>query len=238
MKAYLAGLIARFDALARRERWLVAAAILGGALLIGWTLIIDPAQERSRTAVRGIADQRAQLAALAAQTAALQGPGQHPEALAAAELAALKRQLNGLNERFAALQGQLVAPQGMAGLLEDLLGRKSGLRLLSLRTLPVAPVLATEDGAGAASSTSSASSANPVTAVAAAAKPAGGLFKHGVELKLEGSYAELADYLARLEKSPQKLLWSSVSLATEKHPTLVLTLTVFTLSLDQTWLIV
>ena len=43
---------------------------------------------------------------------------------------------------------------------------------------------------------------------------------------------------ARLEKSPQKLLWSRVSLSADKHPKLVLTLTVFTLSLDRTWLIV
>ena len=38
-------------------------------------------------------------------------------------------------------QGALVPPQRVAGLLEDMIGRRSGLRLLSLRTLPVTPVL-------------------------------------------------------------------------------------------------
>ena len=59
-----------------------------------------------------------------------------------------------------------------------------------------------------------------------------------MEIKLEGGYADLAEYLARLEKSGQKLLWERVSLSAEQHPRLVLTLTVYTLSLDRAWLIV
>jgi len=34
------------------------------------------------------------------------------------------------------------------------------------------------------------------------------------------------------------LLWSGVSLSADKHPRLVLTLTVYSLSLDRAWLIV
>jgi MSHA biogenesis protein MshJ len=236
MTSLLSGAAARFDALAPRERRLVAVAAIGGALLIGWTMIIDPSLARSRIAERAIAEQRSQLAALQAQTLVLQSPGRNPEMLAAAELAELKKQLNALNERFAALEGELVAPERMAGLLEDLLGHQGGPRLLSLRTLPVAPVLEKKDGAEGGTGSSVAASVS--ASASAKAAPVAGLFKHGVEIKLEGGYAELADYLARLEKSPQKLLWSSVSLSAEKHPRLVLTLTVFTLSLDRTWLIV
>lgn len=222
MKALLSGLMAKYDALAQRERTLVGVALLGGVLLIGWSLFIDPAITRLRVAERGIVDQRSQRVALQAQVLALQSPEQDPEALARAELAGFKKQLNAQNERLVTMESALVPPQRMAGLLENMIGRKSSLRLLSLRTLPVAPVLDKKEGAE----------------VPAATKSTAGLYKHGVEIKLEGSYAELADYLARLEKAPQKLLWSSVSLSTENHPKLVLTLTVFTLSLDRTWLIV
>ena len=225
MKSFFLGLAEKFDALAKRERYLVAVALLGGVLLLGWTTIVDPARSRSRVAERAIVEQRAQLATLAAQLQALQ-TGPNPEALAAAELVEIKQQIKALYGRYAALGGSLVAPQQVAGLLEEMLGGKSNLRLLSLRTLPVAPVLETKERAPAAA-------VNPP----AAAAPAG-LYKHGVEIRLEGGYAELADYLQRLEKSPQKLLWSSVSLSAENHPKLVLTLTVFTLSLDRTWLIV
>ena len=231
MKSFFLGLAAKFDALARRERYLVAVGGFGGALLVGWTMVIDPALSRSRLAERAIVDQRTQLAALKAQTLGLQSPAQSPEVRAAAQLADLKIQLSALYQRFSALGGELVPPQRMAGLLEDMLGRQGSLRLLSLRTLPVVSVLDKKEVADVAAAPSAA------RVVAVANAPAG-LFKHGVEITLEGSYAELTDYLARLEKSPQKLLWSSVSLSVEKHPKLVLTLTVFTLSLDRTWLIV
>ena len=229
MKSFFSGLAARFDALAKRERYLVMVAVYGGVLLIGWTALIDPALSRVRIAERAIIDQRSQLAALGAQTQALQSPAQNPEVQAGAELAELKKQLNALYARYAALGGELVPPQRMARLLEEMLGHKSRVRLLSLRTLPVAPVLDRSADAGAV--------ASAATVAATASAPAG-LYKHGVEIKLEGSYAELADYLARLEKSPQKLLWSGATLSAENHPKLVLTLTVFTLSLDRTWLIV
>ena len=218
MKSFYLGLADKFDALALRERYLVAVALLGGVLLVGWTMIVDPALVRSRVAERAIVNQRSQLATLAAQTQALQAPEKNPEALAGAELAELKKRLSALNARFAALGGDLVPPERMAGLLEELLGRKRGLHLLGLRTLPAASVL------------------EPKAAGVEAG--AAGLYKHGVEISLEGGYAELTEYLAQLEKSPQKLLWSSVTLSAETYPKLVLTLTVYTLSLDRTWLIV
>ena len=235
MKAYFLNLAARFDALAKRERRLVAVALIGVVVMLVWALLIDPAQLRQRLAESGIAEQRAQLSALSAQIATLQAPGQNPEALATAELAAVKSQLAALQARYQALGGRLVAPQQVGALLEELLEHSGGLRLLSLRTLPVAPVLG-DKAAGAVAAESGAKSA--AAAAATNTDAAAGLYQHGVEIRLEGSYAELAAYLERLEQSPQKLLWNSVSLSADDHPRLVLTLTVTTLSLDRTWLIV
>ena len=222
MKALFLNLTAKFDALAVRERRLLAAALLGGTVLLSWSLFIDPALTKTRSAGRFQIEQQAQLTALNAQMAALNSPAQNPDTQALAELESLKKEIAALGEQFSALEASLVPPQRMSSLLEDMIGRRSSLRLISLRTLPVTPVLDKKEGAD----------------VPGAARPAAGLYKHGVEIRLEGSYAELADYLARLEKSPQKLLWSNLVLAADKHPKLVLTLTVYTLSLDRTWLIV
>ena len=222
MKARFLQLAAKYDALAQRERWLVAVAVLGGVLMLGWSLVIDPALMRIRMAERGITEQTAQLSMFRGQLTALQSSARDPEVLARNELEGIKKQLGEVSVRLSAMERELVPPQRMTGLLEEMIGRKNGLRLLSLRTLPVASVVEKKENAEASE----------------AKKLTSGLFKHGVEIKLEGSYAELSDYLARLEKSPQKLLWSSVALSAEKHPKLVLTLTVFTLSLDRAWLIV
>ena len=124
----------------------------------------------------------------------------------------------------------------MSGVLEEMIGRQTGLRLLSLKTLAVAPLLEPKKAEAAMPN---------VPNVPNAARPgdqpanvAAGLFKHGVEIRLEGSYQELAAYLERLEHGKMKLLWSTASLSAEKHPRLVLTLTIYTLSLDRAWLIV
>lgn len=225
MKAHWLKLAARFDAFSQRERWMIAAALLGGIVLIATTVFIDPALKRSQITDRDIADNRAQLAALQAQLLALQSPGQNPDVVVRAELSETKSRLAELGGRFAAMENTLVSPERMPGLLDNLIGRQAGLRLLSLRTLPVTPVLDKK-------------SATKADDAAKDADISAGLFKHGVEIKLEGSYQEMAAYLARLEKSPAKLLWGAMALSAEKHPRLVLTLTVYTLSLDRAWLIV
>ncbi len=222
MKSALGQLAAKYDTLPQRERKLVAVALVGGVLLLGWTMFVDPARERLRIAELGISEQGFQIAAVKSQMSVLQSPRQNAEASARAELDRLTQQRREQNARLLSMEAALVPPQRMSGLLEDMLGRKSGLRLVSLRTLPMAPLADKKDGPEAAR----------------VARPASELYRHGVEIKLEGGYAELTDYLARLEAAPQKLLWNSVSLNAEKYPTLVLTLTVFTLSLDRAWLIV
>lgn len=224
MKAMWLNMEARYDALQRRERWLVAVAILGGIVLLGFVLFIEPALKRGQLAERTMAEQRAQLASMQAQTAGLRAPERNPDVTARAELEGLRKQLEDLSGRLRTLESSLVPPERMPDLLEDMIGKRSGLRLLSLKTLPVAPFVEKEK----------------IEAGDAAAKveKTGGLYKHGVEISLEGSYQELTAYLERLEKSHMKLLWSSVTLSAEKHPRLVLTLTVYSLSLDRAWLVV
>ncbi len=230
MKALWLKYAARYDALSRRERWMVAAAVLGGVLMLGLMGLIDPAMKRATLAERASVAQHQQLATLKAQMLVLQSPDQNPDVGAQSELDGLKKKLGELVARFAAMENSLVPPERMPNLLEALIGRNSGLRLISLRTLPVSPVL---DKTTPKAADGAAPGNRPVETL-----PVAGLYKHGVEIRLEGGYQELAAYLARLEKSPQKLLWSSASLSADKHPKLVLTLTVYTLSLDRTWLIV
>lgn len=216
---------ARYDALQLRERWLVAAALLGAIVLLGYSLFVEPALQRARQADSRVEQARVQIANAQAQSLAQQSASPDPDLVARAELDGLKKQLSELAGRLELLDNSLVAPQRMAGLMEEVIGRKTGLRLLAVKTLPLAPLL--EKGADAVGKPGD--------------KPANsssGLYKHGVEIKLEGSYQELSAYLERLERSKLKLLWSSVVLSADNHPKLVLTLTVFTLSLDRAWLIV
>jgi MSHA biogenesis protein MshJ len=66
----------------------------------------------------------------------------------------------------------------------------------------------------------------------------GNIHKHGIEIRMAGNYLDLLAYVADLESLPQKLLWGNMALTVTAYPRSELTLTVYTLSLDPTWLVV
>jgi MSHA biogenesis protein MshJ len=62
------------------------------------------------------------------------------------------------------------------------------------------------------------------------------LYRHGVQLVVEGGYQDMVDYLQALEHMPTRLFWGGASLDAQKYPKARLTLTLYTLSLDQKWI--
>jgi MSHA biogenesis protein MshJ len=224
---------ARYDAMPRRERWLVALTLVAVISWAAYFFYIGPALQRYEAAERGIAGAQARLVDIQTQMTSLNAPDRHPDVAARKELGALRTRLDALSGRMRIVESMLVPPEKMPVLLEEMIGTRKGLRLVSLKTLPVMPFLDTdkpgndEGKAGEKAAQSSVSSGKT-----------SGLYRHGVEIQLEGHYQDLLTYLERLEKSPLKLLWGVAVLSADQHPQLVLTLTVYSLSMDHTWLVV
>jgi len=215
------GLAARFDRHSPRERALIAAALVVGALLVGNALFVDPLLLRAKQAQRQGEQQAAEADGLAAQANIVRGQlASDPDAPLKAALAGLQGDLASVEGKLKALEDRFVPPEQMTGLLENLLASHSRLRLVSLRSLP------------------------PVNLAKAARKeetaepPADalGLYKHGVELRIEGDYADLYAWIAQLESSQRRLLWGDIRFGVVEHPRSQLTLTVYTLSTDRSWL--
>jgi MSHA biogenesis protein MshJ len=213
----------RYAALSQRERLLVGLAVVLGPLLIVYALFVDPQWSRSKAMQNGIATGSASLAALQAQAATLQHElSTDPDAGKKAEMAALTAQREQLDEQLRQVSSALVRPEDMNGLLERLLARHSGLRLISLKTLAPQGVLREKEA-------SKETDGKPV-------ERSFDLYRHGVEIRLEGSYGQLQAYLVQLEKLPQRLLWGQLSYRVIDYPRSEMTLTVYTLSPDKTWL--
>lgn len=223
MKALWSRLAARFDALSLRERRLLALAMVGGVLLVGYAALIDPVAAANRTLRHSIERQAADLAALQSQLAGLEAQAlADPDAGRKADIARQRAELQALAERLQASATALVPPERMNAVLESLLKRHPGLRLVSMKTLKPSGILG---GRGAKGGEDAAQSA-----------PAFDLYRHGVEIRLEGSYAEQYAYLAELERDQPGLLWGSVRLQVEEHPKNELTVVVYTLSSEKAWL--
>jgi MSHA biogenesis protein MshJ len=228
--------LAWFGALQPRERNIVALAVLLGGLFLGYTYGIEPNLLKARREARATEDATASTGQLAQQLVALNGLNKDPDAPLRTQLEELKGSVAAQSERFIAVERSMVPPAAMPGLLESFLGRASALKLVSLRTVAPTPLIERKPPADAKD--------KPILAVGAQAEAAAleiagapNLFKHGVELTLEGNYNELLAYVQALENAPQRLLWGKMTLTTLEYPRSQLVLTVYTLSLEKSWLV-
>jgi MSHA biogenesis protein MshJ len=218
---YLKDLNVRFNRLAIRERALVAFAAIVGVTMIGSSLLVDPQLKAVRSTKANIEQTNTQIATLGIELAQMrQQVKTDPDADRKAELAALREKLAEVSQRIESRQSSLVPPDRVSHLLETLLRRNPALQLLSLKSLPPVSLLADAKGSSDGKATVREFD----------------LYRHGVEVRIAGSYADLHAYLLAIERHDQKLLWGEVRLAVEEYPRAQMVIVVHTLSSEQAWL--
>jgi MSHA biogenesis protein MshJ len=126
-----------------------------------------------------------------------------------------------LNDR----RDKLVPQEKMAKLLELVLNRNGHLQLIALQTLPVSPLIEAEN-----------IKPGEVPVEAKTAVQERQIFKHGVQITVRGSYADLTEYLSSLEHLPARMFWGMAKMNVVQYPTVELTLTLYTLSMDKVWM--
>lgn len=219
---------AKFTALSRRERGIIAVVtILGGSFLL-FNFAVEPFQRKAKLAAQAATRDQTELAQQQAQLLVLKTQTADPDAASRQRLAQVKQQLEKVGAQLAGFESGMVPPAQMRVFLEDLLARNRHVELLGLQTLPATPLgglpVIDKKSAGGADGS--------------AAAPGEGIYRHGVEIRLAGSYNALLDYLADVERMPQRVMWDSVKLTVKKYPRNELILRVYTLSLDNHWLTV
>lgn len=226
---------ARYMALARRERGLLMLASLVVCVGLGTLLFIEPAYKQRTLMQRQIAQQRAEIDSLRPQVLALQARQRDPSAAVQAQLNALRRQLQLADSEFAQVQSALVQPQDMGQLLESLLHAHRGLQLISLRSVPVMSVADLINPPKPAAAVAPAASAASQAASSNAPAKDAWLYRHGVEISVQGSYADMQAYLSALENLPRRVYWGELKIDAQHWPSNVMTVTVYTISLEKTW---
>ena len=222
---------ARMDALSLRERAMVFAAVVAVVAFMMNALFIDPLASRNKALSARMAQQQMDLKAIEGQIQVLEKKRTDPDAAIMTQRDGIKRQIAEIDESLKDMQQSLVPAQNMKAVLQEMLARNPRLQLIAMRTLPVTPLVEKRDKAEKPDAASSASRETP-------AASEGSVFKHGVQITIQGSYADLHDYLARLERQSWRMFWSRASLNADVYPRLTLTVTIYTLSLDKAWLVV
>lgn len=207
----------RIDNATLRER---AAIFLCLAVVLVFLVngaLINPLRDRQKTlAAEGAKLQQELVTIQAGLQGLLKGGSQDIDAANRARQTTARDELSRLNSRIGQEQRRFTPPERMRAVLAEMLVRNQRLGLVDLKTLPVAP-LATAPVSP---------SGNP------------GLFRHGIELTVSGSYVDLYEYLQALERLPTQLYWGHAELAAGEYPAVTLKLTLYTVSFDRTWLIV
>ncbi len=242
MKEAWLNLSNKFEALNTRERWMVTCALFVVVFAAINSLLISPVLTRQKVLNSELAADQAQVNGLTEQINAYANQAViDPDAPNKQRINELNVQLKTLETQLSSLQNTLISPDKMPELLRSLLKKDGKLKLIELKTLPTKGLLEADVEDKSITAITATSNDSNVTQKSAAIKKDSPVFKHGVEITVEGRYSDLLSYVSELEQMPWHVLWSKAALNDEQNSTITwpanrLTLTVYTLSLDKTWL--
>ncbi|MES2325318.1 MAG: hypothetical protein V4633_23930 [Pseudomonadota bacterium] len=222
MKARLIKLGEQIDAKSVRERALMFAAAAAFIVFLVFSTLLNPLVARQKALRAEISQQQNNMSGIDAEiTATVLAHQRDPDVQARARLAAVKGDTAVLNARLRGMQAGLVPPERIAPMLETILRSNGRLRLLGLKSIAVSPLVARPDNVALNA---------PVVPAASA------IYRHGVELTVFGNYLDMVAYMNALESMPTQLFWGKANLEVQEYPNARLTLTLYTLSLDEKWM--
>jgi MSHA biogenesis protein MshJ len=221
--------------LAARERLLVLAAAAVAVVGVGHLVWIAPALATHTQLSQQMATQRTSQTAMREQLQQLQANALDPNKALRTQLQTVRQQLSASDQQFNALQLSLVPPQQMGELLQALLRQHRGLSLMQLRSLPVVALDESGQPLQAALAPAPAPAHTASSAVAVVAAPKAWMYRHSLQVQVQGSYPELLAWVQTLETIPRRVQWGELTLQVTEWPQAQLVITLSTLSLEPSW---
>jgi MSHA biogenesis protein MshJ len=226
MKQRFEKVVQTVDRLSLRERLFLFAALLTVMTGAWEALLAAPLDAREDIAGSQIEAIQARLATLNESiTATADGMNEGmPNELD--RLRALRARVAQGDEKVKLLMSDLVDPRQMRSVLEELIQRHSGLRLVSASNLEPRPLLEEVPEAG-----DDLGGGDP-----APKSDAPELYRHTLVLRLEGTYLECLEYLQSVEQLPWHLYWGRLEVSSGEYPKNEIVIELRTLSLNEEWI--
>ncbi|MDH3763550.1 MAG: hypothetical protein OEU50_21450 [Gammaproteobacteria bacterium] len=206
----------RFDAWTIRERALVAGVLIVAIVFLWWSYHAAPMmaeienrQSENQRIGSEIENTRLVVASIRQRIAA----GVHEEK--ELQLARLIDELSAVEEQLRVTTIELVDPEKMFQLMNELVYRDSKLTLLSLKRREVRAAI-------------------PSTEPERTDEEAG-IYRHVLELQFSGKYLDILRYMQSMEALDWKLLWDEIEISAEEAPKVVVKLVMSTLSTRKEW---
>jgi MSHA biogenesis protein MshJ len=226
MMKYWNQLSERVEKLNLRERAMVLAAALVLTYAAMDALLLAPVQASRKASMSAYGQRQNEIKTVSEtlQTMA-RSRSEGPDA-AAVRLKQARDKLVALEGEAKELSSRLMAPERMRDMLQQILAKRPRLELMQMTTLPQSAVGLPGDAQ---------KSAQP-SAPGGATDSAKSIYKHGIQLTVRGNYLDLLAYLKEIESLPVRIYWDKLDLAVLDYPSATMQVTLYTVSLDKTWM--
>ncbi len=218
-------LAARIDERNRRERLLLAltAAVV---MLVVWNgLVRAPLAERRAVAVDSVGQLEREIASFEDSRAGIEEKiaGLKDDS-GTSPVERVRQRLDALDEVLAERTARLISPDQMVRALRDVVNADAEVSLVRLRNAGATPVITEPEGES--DDGESAADDDGIPRV----------YRHDVELVVEGRYLALLAYLERLEDLEWQFQWEAITVETREYPVTRATVSLSTLSLAEDWI--
>jgi len=232
MKA-LKTLQTKIDNLNLRERGLVICGVLLLVYFIFELIVLQPLEVNQKKVQNSIKNKNTEIVALNTQLQQIVVASKDSkEERNKREIQRLRQELAALDQSLNAATANLVTPQQMAKLLQDVLGQTDGLRLIKVTSLGSSPLLLN----GEKDKSGKSKQQKTVPGPGADKAEASTAYKHGLRIEFEGNYFTTIDYMKKLEGLKWKFFWDGIHYKVTDYPDATGSLSLYTISLDKNWI--
>ncbi len=201
------------DKLSKRDQIALLVIFIVVVLAIWFRLIYLPLSEKIMALEQDITQKTADVENLQAKMTVLKKKmSEDPDAENRQLLNGYLEENTELDKALARTSVQIITPQEMSALLEQMLKSQAGLKFVSLKNKAATPefVESQDELEGAVNNVNT-------------------IYRHSVVLQIEGSYHNTLLYLKKLEQLPWRFFWHEVEIEASSYPNALVTLEVYTL---------
>lgn len=211
------------DTLTLRERGFLLLSLIMAIFLVGDRLLLEPLDKQAKQVQIKLKKQNKDVNRLRQQQQQLvERSLVDPDAENLKQIAVLKKAMLKLNEQLQNMTVDLISPQQMVKVLEEVLTRETDLKLVSIESLPPLALMDKEDKTARKKQRSK------------TVLP--GVYQHALKIEFEGSYLSTMAYLKELESLSRRFYWGSVDFTVLNYPRAHVVIIVNTLSLNEAWI--
>lgn len=204
----------KIDALSTRERVLMYSCVLVVMVFTWWYYLAQPLGVKTQLMSEQNVRLGEEIQALQVTLDSIDNrirEGVHKASQQ--QLEVLKQELLRVNTLLQQKTLELIEPEEMFELMQQLLFAESKLKLTELKRKQVTPTFNQQPKE----------------------QDQPEIYRHVMQIKFQGSYQKILNYLNRLEKSDWKLLWDRITIRTAEYPVIEADIEISTLSDSKHW---